>query len=144
MGLGSRVDLDNHKNIGKLCFQIFYQLKFCNNQFSIHRIGNAYAVHPILFAFGLGVGEWGQSYQTSFGMGVGEWGQSYQTSFCTTVKPRYNVVVWVHDFGLHCTRGALGVPISTRELLNNSVRIPLWNRFVTMTMYWTNKPTNRR
>ena len=43
-----------------------------------------------------------------------------------TVAPRYNAVVGVHDFGPHCMRGALGVPISaTRELLNNSDRRPL-------------------
>ena len=37
-----------------------------------------------------------------------------------TVKPRYNAVVGVHDFGPRCTQGTLGVPISaTRELLNN-------------------------
>ena len=38
-----------------------------------------------------------------------------------TVEPSYNAVVGVHDFGQHCKRGALDVPISaTRELLNNS------------------------
>ena len=37
-----------------------------------------------------------------------------------------NAVVRVHDFGPHCTQGALGVLISaTRELLNNSDRRPL-------------------
>ena len=42
-----------------------------------------------------------------------------------TVKPRYNAVVRVHDFGPRCKQGALGVPISaTRGLLNNAISVP--------------------
>ena len=43
-----------------------------------------------------------------------------------TVEPCYNAVVGAHDFGRHCTRGRLSVPISAiRELINNSDRHPL-------------------